>query len=231
MGETQKIILVEDDRYFRESLKEYLQLDGYDIRAVGSAREFYQELTTHCFAVAILDIGLPDEDGLTLARHLRATSRCGVIILSARSMVDDRISGYQSGADTYMIKPVDCRELTAAIDSLLQRPYPVTLTSNAWHFDPDQWLLTSPSQVAVNLTGMELKLMRRLVIKPGETVERSELLMSIYGRDDEHAGRALEALIRRLRQKIIKTCSEPSPIKTFHGVGYSFSSPLTDSSQ
>lgn len=231
-----KIILVEDDDNLRESLSEYLQMAGYDLHPVACAREFYRELTLSRFAVAILDIGLPDEDGFSLARYIRDTDgSCRIIMLSARSEVQDRINGYQSGADTYLIKPVDARELMAAINSLLQRPddtvgvvdHSPAPPAPSWHFDHQRWALQNPDGVSIPLTGREVALMSLLAARPGQAVDRSELQRHLYNRDDEHAARALESTIRRFRQKITAHTNAPAPIKTFHGVGYAFLPALT----
>lgn len=237
-----RIILVEDDQDLRESLLEYLQLTGYQVDGAGSALEFYHHLARHPYAVAILDIGLPDQDGLMLAAYLRQNSRTRIIILSAHTGIDDRIKGYRSGADTYLVKPVDGRELAAAIDSQLQRDNSdqrrTTAASPAadplaaadaqprrrWFFAPSAWLLTTPGGARIELSGKEMELMTLLMRQPGEIVRREEILAQLYQRDDDHANRALESLVRRLRQKIADHDPD-NPIKTCWGTGYCFSTP------
>jgi len=115
------VVLVEDDEDLRDSVVEWLELAGMQVSAVGSAAEFYQVLPKRDFQVAVIDVGLPDQSGHVLAQYLRANTGTAVIMLTARSTIDDKIKGYDSGADLYLVKPVDCRELSAAIVSIAQR--------------------------------------------------------------------------------------------------------------
>lgn len=119
-----RVIIVEDDRDLRESLVEYLSLDGHDVTGVGSALEFYQALASSTFMIAVMDIGLPDQCGYVMAEFVRRNTPMGIIILTARSSIEDRVNGYRAGGDLYLVKPVDCRELSAAITSLAERQRP-----------------------------------------------------------------------------------------------------------
>lgn len=226
MADHDRIILVEDDVDLRESLTDYLRLAAYQVDGVGSALDFYRQLTNHDYAVAIIDIGLPDQDGFKLVEYLRQNSRTSIIILSARTSTDDRIQGYRSGADTYLVKPVDGRELAAAIESLFQRnrdpqPPPERPGEGSWLFERESWLLLAPSGARIELSGKEMELAQLLLRQPGVTVRREDLLVRLYQRDDDHSNRALESLIRRLRQKITEA-GGGNPIRTCRGVGYSF---------
>lgn len=232
----ERIILVEDDTDLRESLLEYLGLAGYQVDGVGSALEFYRQMTSRHYAVAILDIGLPDQDGFTLAAYLRQNHSTGIIILSARTATDDRIKGYRSGADAYLIKPVDGRELAAAIASQLQRRRNHQENNNpqsqsdrsaegAWFFQRESWLLIPPNGNHLELSGKEMELTELLLEQPGGITRREDILERLYQRDDDHANRALESLVRRLRKKIAEA-GGGNPIKTSRGAGYCFSAPI-----
>ena len=116
-----RIIIAEDDTDLRNSLVKYLALRGYDVTGVGSALECYQHVSESAYKIAILDIGLPDQNGLVLTEYLRNNTDMRIIILTARSTIDDKLHGYDAGADVFIVKPVDVRELAATVSSLLGR--------------------------------------------------------------------------------------------------------------
>ena len=229
-----KVIIVEDDRDLRESLIECLTLSGLVAAGVGSALEFYREIAASAFAIAVVDIGLPDHCGYALAEFVRKNTSMGIIILTARTAVEDRIKGYGAGADLYLVKPVDCRELAAAITNLAERqrpetPFcPPTASQEGWHLT-ESWQLVSPTGAAVSLTAREMQFVVCLAATPGRPVRRDTLLAVLDYRDDEYGSRAMDSLVRRLRRKIEESLSIPSPIKTAHGVGYCFSAPIVTS--
>lgn len=228
-----KVLLIEDNQDLRESVAEYLVMAGFTVTAVGTAAEFYQTVVTETWNVVVVDIGLPDQSGFVLVEYLRANTDLKVIVLTACDGLEDRIRGYDSGADIYMVKPVDCRELAAAITSLSQR-HNMRQDSSAdapadadWWLDQHGWNLVSPKGDRVSLTGREVIFMQLLSKDGGQTtVQRNTLLSCIYQRDDEYASRSLDSLVRRLRIKIDAVWSEDNPIKTVHAVGYCFSAPL-----
>jgi len=231
MSEKTRIILVEDDGDLRESLIEYLILAGYQVEGVGSGLEFYRNLALQSFDIAVVDLRLPDQDGVVLVEYARKNSEMGLIILTARDAVEDRVNGYEAGADIYLVKPVDGRELAAAISSLATRRResstgPGTTPPLCWQLDLGAWTLTAPTGACTALTGKELQFMEQLAECPGRPVERDTILLNLYASQDEAASRALESLVRRLRAKIAGTVDAASPIKTFHAVGYSFAAEL-----
>lgn len=230
MNQKTRIILVEDDRDLRESLIEYLNLAGHRVEGVGSGLEFYGKLALHNYDIAVVDLRLPDQDGFILIEYARKNSEMGLIILTARDGVEDRVTGYGAGADIYLVKPVDGRELAAAIASLASRrrestTVPVGPPATCWQLDRRTWTLTAPSGKIFALTGKEMQFMAQLAECPGQSVLRENLLLSLYASQDESAGRALESLVRRLRAKI-GAAEATSPIKTSHAVGYVFAAGL-----
>jgi len=221
--------MAEDDQTLRESIAEYLTCVGFDVTAVASGIQFYHTLAAQSFTVAIIDLGLPDMDGMQLVDYIHCNTTMGCIILTARDSVEDRVSGYDSGADLYMVKPADCRELASALSRILQR------TSAAGQLQPSsfgQWrinrqsaTLVTPSAAIITLTSREMDFLICLAASPEETIVRDKILNEMGYSDDEFSNRALESLIRRLRRKI-ETVFGTSPILTRHRVGYSFSAPI-----
>jgi DNA-binding response OmpR family regulator len=228
-----RIIIVEDDKPLLKSVVKYLKLDGYDVTGVGSAYEFYQNLFAEPYAVAILDVGLPDQSGLVLAEYLRSNSTMRIIMFTARTSIDDELAGYKAGADIYLVKPVDFRKLSASIATLLSRveaqavapqfddETPESLPSGEWRLLTTQWILRAPSGQEFKLTGKELEFMRLLVSTPKEVVPRSELRNQLGYFNNESGNHSLQSLINRLRQKI-ESCDVALPIQTSHTIGYVF---------
>ena len=223
-----RIVLVEDNKALRDSVAEYLGIVGYDVTAVASGLEFYHALAEQAFGVAVIDLGLPDMDGLHLVQYIRNNTGMHCIILTARDLVDDRVAGYDSGADLYMIKPVDCRELAAALTRMVQRAATHrddTDCTGHWRLNRQNATLVTPSCAFIPLTAREMDFLLCLASTPEETVPRAAILENLGYTNDEFSNRALESLIRRLRRKIEGVFGS-SPILTRHGVGYSFSAAL-----
>ena len=230
-----KIIIIEDDNDLRESLMLYLAMHGYDIIGVSSAVEFYQHITTAKYALAIVDIGLPDQDGRVLSEYLKANTDIRIIMLTARATLADKLSGYHSGADIYLVKPVDFSEIAAAIAAVLIRveslpsaSLPLVkeqktmreITVTPWTFINSEWLLITPPGAKIKLTAKEFKFLQCLLSYHKKEVSRALILKSLGYPDDTAGGAALETLVHRIRRKTDK--GAPSPIRTIHGVGYSF---------
>lgn len=223
---SRSIILVEDEPDIRVNLADYLSRVGFDVTAVDNGLKFYHALVERPFAVAVIDLGLPDMDGMQLVQYLRNNSAMRCIILTARTSVDDRVSGYDSGADLYLCKPVDGRELAAALKRIIQRDsHDHSTAPNQWRLRRQQSALLTSTLSVISLTAKEFDFVRCLAGAAGETVPRAAILEALGYQNDEFSNRALESLIRRLRRKIEATCGT-SPILTRHAVGYSFSVPL-----
>ena len=228
-----RVLVVEDNHDLRESVVECLTLAGLVAVGVGSASECYQALGAGEFNVALVDIGLPDQSGFVLAQYIRANTALAVVILTARDALDDRVRGYDSGADLYLVKPVDCRELAAAVTSLAQRqqvrrePLPAANPAiEAWSLHLGSWRLAAPNGNCSELTAKEMQFLEILATTPGRSVLRDTLLTKLYLRNDEYTSRSLDSLVRRLRAKITSDTGVPVPIKTAHAVGYCFSAAL-----
>ncbi len=223
-----RIIMVEDNQALRDSIAEYLTIVGYDVTAVESGLAFYHALAEQAFSVAVIDLGLPDINGLQLVEYIRNNTAMRCIILTARDLVDDRIAGYDSGADLYMVKPVDCRELASALSRMVERVSAnsdATEYSGQWRLNRQDATLVTPSCAIVPLTAREMDFLLCLAVSPEEAIPRTTILMTLGYTNDEFSNRALESLIRRLRRKIEGVFGS-SPILTRHGIGYFFSALL-----
>ena len=221
-----RIILVEDDKMLRESVAEYLTLVGYDVISVDCGLKFYHTIAEQNFVAAVIDLGLPDIDGLQLAEYIRNNTTMRCIILTARGSVDERIAGYNFGADLYMVKPVDCRELSSALGRMLQRTILEHKPSHGkWSINCQRANLITPESGLLQLTTKEMSFLLSLAESSMEPVLRDTILTTLGYRTDEYANRALESLVRRLRRKIESVYGR-APILTHHGIGYSFSAQI-----
>ncbi|NTU69098.1 MAG: response regulator transcription factor [Chlorobiaceae bacterium] len=234
MAEKKKIIVIEDDRDFRESMVEYLELAGLNVTGVSCALEFYQALARgERFLLAIVDIGLPDQDGHVLAGYIRKNTEMRIVMLTAQSSLDSKVTAYRSGADLYLVKPIDFAELAASLSSILSRldaaspttPATMQAEANPWVLHRHDATLSTPVGDRISLTSKEFDLLEQLALKPGALLERTELLHSLAYGNDDLGNRALDALVHRLRRKK-EELDQRIPVKTLHGAGYSFSAPL-----
>jgi DNA-binding response OmpR family regulator len=232
------VIIVEDDEPLLKSVVKYLTLEGYQVTGLSSAKEFYQRMFDEPYAVAILDIGLPDQCGLTLAEYVRKNTDMRIIMFTARASVDDMLLGHKAGADIYLVKPVDYRRISASIATLLSRldssVQPSSSVSEAsvptnlgqWQLITSQLTLHTPTGEYVKLTTKELGIMAILVSNPKMVVSRLLFLKTLGYLNNESGNHALHSLINRLRCKI-ESYNILSPIHTSHAIGYSFLGNIT----
>jgi len=240
MTEEKKIIVIEDDHDFRESMLEYLELAGLNASGVSSALEFYQALARgERFLLAIVDIGLPDQNGHILAEYIRKNTDMRIVMLTAQSSLDSKVTAYRSGADLYLVKPVDFAELAASLSSILGRldqsgqnrnaPSPAEPPKPAetrpWVLKRNDNTLCTPANNCISLTSREIDLLEILASSPAKLVSRTELLEALDYSNDDLGNRALDALVHRLRRKK-EELDEKIPIKTMHGSGYVFSAKI-----
>jgi DNA-binding response OmpR family regulator len=220
-------------------LAKYLRLNGLDVTTVENAIDCLALLTKkNDFHVALIDLGLPDMSGQVVAEYARKTSKMSVVILTANDALENRIHSFEKGADMFIAKPVDNRELLAIIQAMEKRfqersqsdgPLIISTDSSAnaeWQLDPTRRNLNLPSGRQIALNQREFILMETFCAYQGNAVKRSELVQIIYHRDDDSAQHALDTMIRRLRHKIRLVDKAQSPILTTYGVGYSFTEPL-----
>ncbi len=230
MAQTQ-IILVEDDNDLRETLVESLAIYLYPVTAVGSGLDFYKEMGRHTFDIAIIDLGLPDMDGYDLVEFVRRNTAAGVIVITSRDDISDRVRGYDTGADLYLTKPVNIRELAAAIASIAARrgaavAVEVPLNAERWRLNQEDWRLTAPDGQQCTLNQKEFQLVMGLAIANGTPVSREVLLTGVYGAADIATARALEVMVSRLRLRFRDQCGRSLPLQTVVGFGYRFAGTL-----
>jgi two-component system OmpR family response regulator len=224
------LLLVDDDPELRELLRDYLGQAGFRITAVADGREMQKAMGAAPYDMVILDIMLPGEDGLSLCRRLRAQSHIPILMLTARGDEIDRIVGLEMGADDYLSKPFNPRELLARIKSVLRRAgsLPENLTAEdvhsfrfaGWTLDTQSRQLLSPIGVVVDLSGVEFKVLRILVERPNRVLSRDQLLEFTQGREASPFDRAIDVQIGRLRRKLDDDAREPRLIKTVRNEGY-----------
>jgi DNA-binding response OmpR family regulator len=238
MTEQRRVIVVEDDRDFCDSMVEYLKLSGLEVTGVESALDFYQQISGQRYDVVILDIGLPDQNGIVLAEYIRNNTDMRIIMLTALSSLESKINAYKAGADIYLVKPVDFSELSASIFSILGRigsahpekeevktREPLRVRVSKWKLVRNGQSLFTPEGEEINLTAKEFDLIERLALSPNDVVVRHELLKALDYENNDFGNRALDALVHRLRMKN-RNLGCRIPLKTSHGTGYSFSAPI-----
>ncbi len=230
MDKTDCILIVDDDPEIRRLLVDYLARNGLEAIAARDGREMWQQFDRHAIDLVVLDLMLPDTDGLTLCRDLRAKSNTPVLMLTARGEETDRIVGIEMGADDYLVKPFNPRELLARIKSILRRTRALPpnlrpesarcLSFAGWCLDTAARLLVAPDGVATPLSGGEYRLLRILLDHPNRVLNRDQLTEMIHGREAEAYDRAIDVQVSRLRQRLRDDSREPELIKTVRGEGY-----------
>ena len=222
------VLLVEDDVDLSEMLSDELRLMGFQVMTARSALESYKQLLDQPPEVVVLDIGLPDESGLEVAKFIRQHTSLGLIMLTALGSDKARIAGYSAGADLYLVKPASAEELKWAIHNLSRRLQEAQglPAHQAWRFDTIDWALISPTGQRCQLSGKEKQLLELLSTSSSQPTPKTNLLQQLKYTEDEYGLHALETLVLRLRKKIAQRSGSSSPIKTVRGVGYQFTAPL-----
>ena len=226
-----RIAIVEDDADQLHSIEEFLLDAGYPVWGTDSAEAFYRKFMTSPVDVVILDIGLPGENGLSVAKLLKEKPQVEVIIVSARDSLDDRLLGMRSGADRYLIKPVNLLELAANIDAVGKRLalhldeaplHPAETPQSQWVLAMQDWHLRSPQGMVLHLTTHEFALLNCLIRAQGKVVSKQDLIMQVQGARAQNGNERLNLLVARLRKKASETLTEPLPLRTAHQLGYAF---------
>ena len=227
------VLIVEDDEVARTKLVGYLEAAGHRVSEAVDGQELRQIMTGDPVDLVLLDINLPGEDGLDLTRYIRARHDVGIILVTGRTDDVDRILGLEIGADDYVTKPFNPRELLARVKTLLRRTrtraqsFSETKMFEGWHFDTRTRRLVSPDGDKVALTRAEFELLNALVARPGTVLTRERLLQSIAHRSWDPSDRTVDVLVRRLRQKLEADPKSPEIIITAHGEGYLFAAEVS----
>ncbi|RAU22794.1 DNA-binding response regulator [Paramagnetospirillum kuznetsovii] len=243
-----RIAVVEDEAPLRTDLVEYLSACGHEVGGCADGKELERLLDERAVDIIILDVNLPGEGGFSIAGRLRSHSEVGIIMLTARGLNVDRVVGLEVGADVYMVKPVELRELEAQVRTLARRMragsalaspnsqaidpetdsrsggLPTGLTE--WIYDQLTWTLISPDGKSIKLTGNERVFVSLLVSRPGEPVSRDEIFRGLGKRGWDPADRSVDSMVRRLRAKGGEALGQELPIESVHSVGYAFAAPV-----
>ena len=227
------IVIVEDDPVTRTKLAGYFEAEGYRVSEADDGQALWKHLERESPDLVLLDINLPGEDGLYLTRQLRAKLDVGIILVTGRTDDVDRIVGLELGADDYVTKPFNQRELLARVKNLLRRTLAARREDEAptrfagWVFDMARRRLTSPDNRTVPLTRAEYELLAAFVRHPGIVMSRERLISQVTHRDWDPYDRTIDVLVRRLRRKIERDPKAPDLIITAHGEGYLFAPDAT----
>ncbi len=224
------ILVVEDDPVGRETLAAYLRRENHRVSEAANGGEMRRVFAHGDVDVVMLDINLPNEDGLSLLRELRRQSEVGIIMVTGRQDVVDRIVALELGADDYVTKPYNMRELLPRTKNLARRVAAARANSpdepkkqfDGWTLDIPHWTLTSPEGEEVRLTRAEFELLATFVANRGRVLTRDGLIDHVSHRDRDPLDRTIDVLVGRLRRKIEKDPTSPRRIITVHGVGYVF---------
>lgn len=216
-----RILVVDDDPQIREVLVIALERGGYQVLTAADGTAGLRSALRDSPALVVLDIGLPELDGLEVCRRIRATSQVPILFLTAQDDEVDRVVGLELGADDYVSKPFSPRELLARIKAILKRSQggltAPALTHGALALDPARHACTVAG-TPVALTQTEAQLLARLMQRPGDVVRRPALVAAVWGAHSEVADRTLDSHIRNLRAKL-HAAGLPDAIETLHGVG------------
>ncbi|MDP3907605.1 response regulator [Novosphingobium sp.] len=223
-----RLLLVDDEPGLREPLAEYLSRQGFAVTQAASAAEARTLLRDDQPDLVLLDIMMPGEDGLSLCRHLSESRAIPTILLTAKGEAMDRIIGLEIGADDYVVKPFEPRELVARIRSVLRRavkgaPAPDTdevFQFEGWQLDPLKRRLTSPEGALVSISSVEYRLLMAFLEHPRQVLDRDRLLDMVQGREAHLFDRAVDNQVSRLRRKIEIDSRNPTMLQTVWGGGY-----------
>jgi len=216
-----RIVIVEDEPELRDNLVLGLSSHGFDVSGAGDGRELDAALAAQSVDIVVLDLGLPGEDGLEIAGRLKANSTIGIVMLTARGTLENRIQGLERGADNYFVKPVNFTELAIAIKNLGRR---LKMSVNpSWQLNSPNSCLYTPNGVKIQLTAQECILLALLFEHRGMNVLRRDIFSALGQPDDIYSNPRIEVLISRLRSKVKKLDPDVSlPLHARHNIGYIF---------
>ena len=238
MNETAHILIVDDHRDIRDAIRRYLEKNGMRASVACDAVELDAKLATGHYDLIVLDVMMPGEDGLSVCRRLSANGKPPILMLTALGEDTDRIVGLELGADDYLAKPFNPRELLARIKAILRRsvrtdPHAGGLSGRRvafahWQLDTDREVLTAADGSETGLTTAEFRLLAVLLARPRLILSRDQLLDLTSGRAAQAFDRAIDNQISRLRRKIEIDPARPAIITTVRGGGYCLATDVTD---
>lgn len=240
MKEGAHLLVVDDDREICDLIRHFFERHGYRVTAAHDEAQMQAQLRRRDFDLVVLDVMLPGRNGLELCRDIRARSRVPIIMVTAVGETTDRIVGLEMGADDYLAKPFDPRELLARVRAVIRRFSAASESGTparpaqtykfaGWTLDLAQRRLWSDDNVVVTLTTAEFDLLSVFVMHPRRTLSRDQLLDLTQGRDAQAFDRSIDILVSRLRRKLATTADSANFIVTIRGGGYMFA-PSVDAS-
>ena len=227
------IVIVDDERTLRSRLRKYLQGEGFTAHEAESGAALRDLLSTTPVDLVILDLMMPGEDGLSITRYLRANTSVGILILTGKGDAVDRIVGLEMGADDYLAKPFELRELLARVRSILRRtngqsaaaplrPCAGQIHFDRWTVDRQKLELRDEKGLPVHLTSAEFRILIRFIDNAGRTLNRDQLMDALAERDWTPFDRSVDLHVSNLRKKIERDPRKPEIVKTVRGYGYVF---------
>jgi DNA-binding response OmpR family regulator len=239
MSNPQHLLVVDDDPIICDLLDRYLSAEGFLVSTAQDGETMRRIIASEPIELVILDLVMPGEDGLTLTRYLHEHSNVSVVILTAKAETVDRIVGLEMGADDYVVKPFDLRELLARVKSVLRRRQrnlsadneaelpgpaktPAQVMFSGWRLDLGLYHLISPEGEKVSLTTGEFELLMAFINHSNRVLSRDELLNLLHNREAGPYDRSIDVQVGRLRRKIEVDPSQPQLIITVRGAGYLF---------
>ena len=225
---TPHIAILDDEPEIRQVLAHALQDAGFQTSTFGRAAEFEAALKRSTPDVCLVDLGLPDRDGLALVHRLALESGATIIIISGRAQVQDRVTGLELGADDYIIKPFDPAEVVARIRARLRKPAPAPETRparasfNGWIAEFDRYVLIDADAQEITFSHAEGEVLRLFLESPKRLISRAQMLDALGGAAGDSFDRAMDVRISRLRTKLNEDPRNPRLIKTIYGAGYIF---------
>jgi DNA-binding response OmpR family regulator len=218
-----RIAVLEDDQTLREDiLVPGLAANGYAAEGFGHPADLYRRMLRAAFDVAVIDVGLPDEGGLSVARHLRAGSSLGIVMLTGRERASEQVRALGEAADAWLAKPVEVAVVAATIGSLLRRMRlpAVQPSARRWQLITQGWRLAAPCGRDVALNRAERGVLERLFAAGGEPVSREQLIAALGESSDGFDPHRLDMLVHRLRRKVVENTGETLPLRSVRGRGY-----------
>jgi two-component system response regulator PhoP len=231
-----RVFLVEDSADLREEIVFGLTALGFEISGFMDAVGLYRALAVKDCDIAVIDIGLPGEDGFSIAQHLRNNPALGIIFLTARASLDDRLHGLGLGADAYLVKPIDMRELAATVHAVqrrlntkmvaLQAVPPATVEIQTatpvahWSLSLGDWTLRNPQGLELALSDAERRFLKIMMASAGQVVQRETLIAAFTQEVDDYDPHRLDAVISRLRKRIELAGLGSFPLQSIRGTGY-----------
>jgi two-component system aerobic respiration control protein ArcA len=237
--QTPHILIVEDELVTRSTLKSIFEAEGYIVHEANDGAEMHDTISEHDINLVIMDINLPGKNGLLLARELREQAKVALMFLTGRDNEVDKILGLEIGADDYITKPFNPRELTIRARNLLSRTMsPISISEerklverykfNGWELNINSRSLISPTGQQYKLPRSEFRAMLHFCENPGKIQSRGELLRKMTGRELKQYDRTVDVTIRRIRKHFESTPDTPEIIATVHGEGYRFCGDLKE---